>query len=253
MIGFRSPWGASARNPAQPALASRPTCPAGLSSARSSSPQHAQQPPTAPPLVRACRRWCRRCRRCRSSRRPRFPPLQELYKPTAPVPQPRAMLRALAAGHAAPQLLAAARAGACGALASGVLRRGLAAMVEPTAFPPADRDSFHYAVLQAPLMQVRWDAAFATGHGARTSHVVRASKAGRSPAGLIAAAALCAGGDGWQPASLPAALCGAAWRHGRAAGTRPRRTGVPGAPELWLGWPCRLQCGLLGQGAGGAG
>ena len=63
------------------------------------------------------------------------------------------MLRALAAQQAAPQLLAAVRAGACGALASGVLRRGLAAMVEPTAFPPADRDSFHYAVLQAPLMK----------------------------------------------------------------------------------------------------
>lgn len=64
------------------------------------------------------------------------------------------MLRSLAAGQAAPQLLAAARAGTCGLLGSGVLRRGLAAMVEPTAFPPADRDSFHYAVLQAPLMQV---------------------------------------------------------------------------------------------------
>lgn len=64
------------------------------------------------------------------------------------------MLLSLAAGQAAPQLLAAVRAGACGALASGVLRRGLAAMVEPTAFPPADRDSFHYAVLQAPLMKV---------------------------------------------------------------------------------------------------
>lgn len=63
------------------------------------------------------------------------------------------MLLSLAAGQAAPQLLAAVRAGACGALASGVLRRGLAAMVEPTAFPPADRDSFHYAVLQAPLMK----------------------------------------------------------------------------------------------------
>ncbi len=40
-----------------------------------------------------------------------------------------------------------------------------------------------------------------------------------------------AGGDWREPAQIPAALRGAAGRHGWAAGTGPRRAGLPGAAE----------------------
>lgn len=107
------------------------------------------------------------------------------------------MLRALAAQQATPQLLAAVRAGACGALASGVLRRGLAAMVEPTAFPPANRDSFHYAVLQAPLMKA----------GVIRVVVLSIMRPEHTAAKLaLLAVGMSEGGDGRQPVPLPAAV-----------------------------------------------
>lgn len=139
------------------------------------------------------------------------------------------MLCALAARQAAPQLLAAVRAGACGAFASGVLRRGLAAMVEPTAFPPADRDSFHYAVLQAPLMKAGavcvvvlsimrpehpcCPACFAsfglvqeeTG-GSRPRFPLHALRRQRLLPSFYFHHLATAGGDGWQPVPLPAAV-----------------------------------------------
>lgn len=63
------------------------------------------------------------------------------------------MLRPLAT--ATPQLLAAQlRAGAVGALGSGLLRRAFAALVEPTAFRmPGERPAFQFTILQS-LLQV---------------------------------------------------------------------------------------------------